>query len=71
MSIQEYTTHYVVDVWIKNSIITEDQLDEALAVAITQLQVAHNTDTSNVDYDLSNMGDDEQDDGDWDEEEIF
>jgi hypothetical protein len=51
--------HYIVDVWVEDGAITEDQLDTAIGGSFRQLQNVHNLDADALGYELTFMGEED------------
>jgi hypothetical protein len=52
--------HYIVDVWVEDDAVTEDQLDTAIGETVEQLGIAHNLDPNGLTYDLVDMGEEDE-----------
>lgn len=46
------TRHYIVDVWVDDDLVTEDQLDTKLGEVVNELKQQD----SSISYDLVDMG---------------
>lgn len=49
-------THYIVDVYVENDSVTEEQLDTALGLMFQQLYQKLDLTVTELEYDLVNMG---------------
>jgi len=53
------TQHYVVDIWVEDECVTQDELDDVIANAIASLNHAKGISDNKIEYDVVDMSDDD------------